>query len=384
MTHANLLANLRAMGSGIGASPADVFVSWLPLYHDMGLIGAWMGSLLYGMPLVLMPPQAFLARPARWLRAIDAWRGTLSAAPNFAYEILAARVPDDELRGLDLSSWRIAFNGAEPVQAGTLARFAGRFAAHGLRPSALMPVYGLAETGLGLTFPPPGRGPRIDSIDRRALRDDGRALPSAAPDAMPVVGCGVPLAGHEVRIVDASGAEAPERVEGRVEFRGPSATQGYFRNPEATATLVHGDWRDTGDVGYVADGELFLTSRVKDLIIRGGHNIHPYDLETAVGELPGVRKGCVAVFGAADPTAGTDRVVARPDGYYWVADDGEQEFGPYETAAQAIAAASESIEVRAEEEQAVLDAEAEIGVAERQDRDIVEVDEQQPPAGERG
>jgi len=310
MTHANLLASIRAMGAGIGASSNDVFVSWLPLYHDMGLIGAWMGSLYFGLPLVLMPPQAFLARPTRWLRAIHEQRGTLSAAPNFAYEILASKAGASELEGLDLSSWRIAFNGAEPVQATTLARFAQRFAAYGFDARALLPVYGLAETGLGLTFPPLRRGPKVDVIDRALLHAQGRAVAAATPDtALQVVSCGSPLAGHQIRVIDERGVEAPERVEGRIEFRGPSATSGYFRNPEATRALFDGDWLDTGDVGYIAEGELYLTSRVKDLIIRGGHNIHPYELEDVVGSLPGIRKGCVAVFGAADVTTATDRVV---------------------------------------------------------------------------
>ncbi len=311
LTHANLLSNLRAMGAWLEMGPADVFVSWLPLYHDMGLIGAWMGSLYFGIPLVLMPPQSFLGRPSRWLRALHEHGGTVSAAPNFAYEILASKVPDDELAGLDLSRWRIAINGAEPVHATTLERFAQRFAPFGFDPRAMMPVYGLAETALGLAFPPLRRGPRVDCIDRRQLHRAGRAEPVScdAAQAMKVVACGLPLPGHEIRVVDSHGAEVPERVEGRIEFRGPSASSGYFRNPEATRTLFDGPWLDTGDVGYVAQGEIHLTSRVKDLIIRGGHNIHPYDLEDAVGNLPGVRRGCVAVFAASDPAGATERMV---------------------------------------------------------------------------
>jgi 1-acyl-sn-glycerol-3-phosphate acyltransferase len=289
LTHANLLANIRAMGEAVAASAEDVCVSWLPLYHDMGLIGAWLGSLYYGVRLALIPTQAFLARPARWLWAIHRYRGTLSAAPNFAYEILAAKVPDDELRGLDLSSWRVAFNGAEPVRATTLERFARRFAPFGFDPRAATPVYGLAECAVGLTFPPLGRGPLINTTG--------------------VVSCGRPLPGHQARVVDEAGREAPERVEGRVEFRGPSATSGYFNNPQATRALLRGEWLDTGDLGYFAQGELYITGRVKDVIIRGGQHIHPYDLEEAVGALAGVRKGCVAVFGATDRMSGTERVV---------------------------------------------------------------------------
>ncbi len=311
LTHANLLVNLRAMGATLEVGAGDVFVSWLPLYHDMGLIGAWMGSLYFGLPLFLMPPQNFLARPSRWLRALHEHGGTLSAAPNFAYEILASKVPDDELRGLDLSRWRIAINGAEPVHAATLDRFARRMAPFGFDARAMMPVYGLAEGALGLAFPPLGRGPGVDCIDRRQLHRAGRAqpVPCDAPQAMQVVACGLPLPGHEIRVVDARGAEVPERVEGRIEFRGPSASSGYFRNAQATRALFRGPWLDTGDVGYVAQGEVHLTSRAKDLIIRGGHNIHPYELEGAVGNLPGVRRGGVAVFAAADPGSATERVV---------------------------------------------------------------------------
>ena len=311
LTHANLLANIRAIGQALKVGPGDVFVSWLPLYHDMGLIGAWMGSLYHGVPLVLMPPQAFLGRPSRWVRAISEHRATLTAAPNFAYEILATKVPDDELQGLDLSHWRAAMNGAEPVHAATLALFCERFERFGFDRRAMMPVYGLAECGVGLAFPPLGRGPKIDVIDRQALHDDGRVEPvdTVRPDAMRVVGCGMPLPGHELRVVDEHGAEQPDRHEGRIQFRGPSATTGYFRNPEGNKALFDGNWLDTGDVGYVVDGEVFLTSRVKDLIIRGGHNIHPYDLEEVVGALPGIRRGCVAVFGATDPHSRSERVV---------------------------------------------------------------------------
>jgi 1-acyl-sn-glycerol-3-phosphate acyltransferase len=311
LTHANLLANLRAMGRAVDAHSTDVFVSWLPLYHDMGLIGAWMGGLYYAFPLAVMPPASFLARPALWLRAVDRYRGTLTSAPNFAYELCATRVDERDLAGLDLGSLRLAFNGAEPVSPDTLERFARRFSAYGLRPAALAPVYGLAESAVGLAFPPAGRGPLIDRVDRRALTLAGTATPAREDDrdALRFVACGRPLPGHEIRVVDAAGRELPERLEGRIEFRGPSATAGYLRNPEATRALFDGDWLDTGDLGYTAGGEIYPTSRSKDLIIRGGQHVHPYELEEAVGNLPGIRKGCVAVFGVPDPVTGTEKVV---------------------------------------------------------------------------
>ena len=311
LTHANLLANIRAMARAVQVSSQDVFVSWLPLYHDMGLIGAWLGSMYVGLPLVVMSPLAFLARPERWLWAIHRYRGTLSAGPNFAYELCLRRIDDAQLAGLDLSSWRIAFNGAEAVSPDTIVRFREHFARYGLRPEAVTPVYGLAESSVGLLFPPVGRGAVIDRIRREPFEHQRKALSAAPDDANPLrfVACGRPLSGHQVRIVDETGLEVGERVEGKLEFKGPSATSGYYRNPEQTRRLFHGEWLDTGDRAYMAEGDIYVTGRVKDIIIRGGRNIYPHELEEAVGQLPGVRKGCVAVFGSPDPQSGTERLV---------------------------------------------------------------------------
>ncbi len=311
LTHANLLANIRAMAQAIQATPSDVFVSWLPLYHDMGLIGAWLGSLYVGFPLVVMSPLAFLSRPLRWLQAIDRYRGTLSAGPNFAYELCLKRIDDAALAGLDLSSWRLAFNGAEAVSPDTVRRFAQRFAASGLKAEAVAPVYGLAEASVGLLFPPLGRVAPIDAVQREPFTRERRAVPARADDAgaLRFVGCGRVLAGHAIRVVDDAGHEVADRVEGRLEFKGPSATHGYFRNPVQTAKLFRDGWLDTGDRAYLVDGEVFLTGRVKDIVIRGGRNLYPQEIEEAVGQVEGIRKGCVAVFGSADPEAGTERLV---------------------------------------------------------------------------
>ncbi|MEO8280966.1 MAG: AMP-binding protein [Ideonella sp.] len=311
LTHANLLANMRAIGGAIDIRHDDVFVSWLPLYHDMGLICAWLSSLYHAIPLVVMSPLAFLAHPERWLRAIQQYRGTISAAPNFAYELCVKRITDAQIEGLDLSSWRLAANGAEPVMPETLRRFTERFADFGFRPEAMTPVYGLAESTVGLLSPPLGRGPRIDSVRREPLSRSGRAEPAAAddPSALRFVSCGRALVGHAVRIVDDAGHEVDERIEGRLQFKGPSATQGYYRNPQQTARLFDADWLETGDRAYMADAEVYLTGRSKDIIIRGGRNIYPHELEDAVGSVPGVRRGCVAVFGSPDPTSGTERLV---------------------------------------------------------------------------
>ena len=310
LTHANLLANIRAMGEAARVSGADVMVSWLPLYHDMGLIGAWLGSLYHGCRFVVMSPLRFLTLPARWLWAIHEHGGTLSAAPNFAYELCATKIADAEIEGLELSTWRMALNGAEPVSPGTLRRFTARFAPHGFRAEALAPVYGLAECSVGLAFPPPDRGPRIDRIDRAVLTRSGRAQPAAAddPGAIEFVGCGQALPGHEIRIVDPTARELPDRQQGELEFRGPSTTRGYADNPEPTRRLWDGDWCRSGDLAYVAAGEVYVTGRSKDLIVRAGQHIHPHEIEEAIGQLPGVRRGCVAVIGTADARAGTEGV----------------------------------------------------------------------------
>ncbi len=310
LSHANLLANIRALGKAVDVRRDDVIISWLPLYHDMGLIGTWLAGLYFAVPVVLMSPLDFLGRPERWLWAIHRYRGTLSPAPNFAYEICLNRISADALEGLDLSSWRGAFNGAEPVSAVTLQKFSKRFAAYGLRPEVLTPVYGLAENTVGLTFPPRDREPLIDCIDRDTLAATGTAVPTEESDkALHMVACGHPLDGHEVRIVDASGREITDRREGRVQFRGPSACSGYYRNPEATRQLFDGDWLNTGDRGYIADGDLYLTGRSKDLIIIAGRNIYPQELEEAVGTVPGIRKGNVVVFGCPDPATGSEHLV---------------------------------------------------------------------------
>ncbi len=311
LTHANLLANIRAIGEAVQVTSRDVFVSWLPLYHDMGLISTWLASLYFGNPLVVMSPLAFLAGPERWLWAIHRYRGTLTAAPNFAYELCLKRLGDEQLHGLDLSSVRLMGNGSEMVSPDTIERFTARFSKYGFSPQAMAPVYGLAESTVGLLCPPMGRGPLVDVIRREPFGLHRKALPAPSDDSNPLrfVSCGRPLPGHEARIVDETGLEVGERVEGRLEFKGPSATRGYYRNPEETARLFHGAWLDTGDRAYVAEGDIYVTGRVKDIIIRGGRNIYPHELEEAVGALAGVRKGCATVFGSPDPQSGTERLV---------------------------------------------------------------------------
>jgi fatty-acyl-CoA synthase len=312
LTHRQLLANVEAIATGLALQPTDVGVSWLPLYHDMGLIGAWLMSLVRGMPLVLLSPLSFLARPERWLREIHVHRATLSPAPNFAYELCVRKIPEAALADLDLSSWRCALNGAEAVSPDTLDRFVARFGRCGFRRETFMPVYGLAENAVALCFPPVGRGPLVDTVERRAFERDGRALPakpdSLAPRRFVSVGSALPL--HAVRIVDDADREVGDRVVGRIVFRGPSAMVGYFGRPGATeAVTLPGGWRDSGDLGYRADGELFVTGRSKDIIVKGGRNLVPDEIEEAAGKAEGVRRGRVAAFGLPNEDLGTEALV---------------------------------------------------------------------------
>lgn len=311
LTHANLLANIRAMGQVVQAGPNDVFVSWLPLYHDMGLIGAWLGSMYYAALFVVMQPLSFLARPERWLWAIHHYKGTLAASPNFGYEYCESRINDEDIKGLDLSSWRAAFNGAEAVSPDSIKNFEQRFSTYGFKRKSMMPVYGLAESSVGLAFPALDRGPVIDYIDRMTFMRSGEAKQVAADDplALKFVSSGPPLKKHQIRVIDATDFELPERHEGRIEFCGPSSTTGYYRDAMKTRELFHGDWLDTGDLGYIANGELYVTGRIKDIIIRAGRNIYPHELEEAVGNVDGIRNGRVAVFGSEDKRSVTERLI---------------------------------------------------------------------------
>lgn len=307
LSHRNLLANLASVLAVIQPTPQDVNCSWLPLYHDMGLIGGLLMPLYCGNPLVLMSPQAFLLDPKRWLWAIHRHRATISTAPNFAYQLIAARVADEELAGLDLSSWRLALNGAEPVLGATMDTFSSRLAPHGFDARALTPVYGLAEVALGAVFPALGRGPRLDVVDAEALASEHVAVPAAAGGSFASVGR--PLPGFAVRVVDTLGQPLGERVVGEIQLQGPSVMVGYLNRPDATRDAVVDGWLRTGDLGYMADGELFIVGRHKDLIVKGGRNYAPQDLELAAEQVAGVRKGCVIAFGAADAALGTEAVV---------------------------------------------------------------------------
>ena len=291
LSHRQILANVDAMRRTIlkaypeGPRLTHRAVSWLPLYHDMGLVGSVLTSVAHPSDLALIPPEYFVSRPAIWLRAISRHRATVSAAPNFAYGLCADRVRDEELEGVDLSSWCLALNGAEPVTPSVLRRFQERFRAYGLRREALTPVYGLSEAALAVTFSDPSRPARAHVFDRRALTEDGVAV--AAPAGQELASLGKPLPGYEIRIANGSGEGVePERL-GRVFARGPSI---------ASEGTTNG-WLDTGDTGFLLDGELYLYGREKDLIVLRGRNYAPQDIEHALEGVAHVRKGCVAALG---------------------------------------------------------------------------------------
>jgi fatty-acyl-CoA synthase len=318
LTHDSVSTNVQAIvgPSGLAIGPGDVALSWLPLFHDMGLVGMAFGALYSRRPCVLMPPPMFVKRPAEWLRAMTRYSGTVSFAPNFAYDLCVRRVKDRDLEGLDLSRWRVAGCGAEPIHAATLKAFADKFAPVGFSDRAFLPSYGLAEHVVAATFSRRGRPPRVETVDAEGLTG-ARVARLAAPNdpSVALVCCGTPFPGHAVRIVDDEGRELPPRHVGHITLAGPSVMLGYYKDEALTARTIRDGWLYTGDLGYLADGELFVCGRVKDIIIVHGRKYHPQDLEWAVDQLPGVRRGRVVAFGTTHGD-GRERVVVmvEPNG----------------------------------------------------------------------
>ncbi|HYO14035.1 MAG TPA: fatty acyl-AMP ligase [Thermoanaerobaculia bacterium] len=266
-------------------------VSWLPLYHDMGLIGCVFPALSRDATLTLLGPELFVARPALWLRALSRYRATISPAPNFAYSLAVSRISDAEMEGVDLSNWRTALNGAEPVAPPVLRAFRDRFARWGFRAEALTPVYGMSEAALAVTFSDLDRPFRSARFDREDLSRE--AVARETVEGREIVSVGRPLPGFRLRIVDEAGRDLPEDRVGRVWIQGPSLMDGYLGHPEATARAFRDGWLDTGDLGFLHGGELYLTGRAKDVVILRGRNHAPEEIERAVEGVPGVRTGCV-------------------------------------------------------------------------------------------
>jgi acyl-CoA synthetase (AMP-forming)/AMP-acid ligase II len=292
--HANLVDNLRGIATAAAFGPSDRCVSWLPLFHDMGLIGGLLLGLYVGTAPHLMEPRTFLLRPVAWLDAMSKFRATFTVAPNFAYSLVATRVPDSALRNLDLSSVRLFFDGAEPIDRASIDAFVSRFASAGVRASAMYPVYGLAEATLAASFPAPGSGARFDHVDRGVLASHRAAVKVAsdAPTALAVACLGRALPGHRVTIEEPEGDTVlPERTIGEVVVRGPSISSGYYGEACDRTALR------TGDLGYLADGELYVVDRLKDLVIVAGRNYAPSDVERAAASVRGLVPGAIAAFG---------------------------------------------------------------------------------------
>jgi fatty-acyl-CoA synthase len=293
-----LAANLDAIRTAVELGPDDVLVSWLPLYHDMGLVGLLAGALTNGAELVLAAPQDFLAHPSHWMEWISLYGGTITAGPNFSW-VLATRGLA-RAGTLDLSRLRLALNGAEPVDPDTVEGFARAAEPHGFDAGAVFCAFGMAEVCIAGTFPPLGRGMVCDAVDRFVLEREGIAKPADPGDELarrlPLLGRPVP--GLAIRICDpATGEVLPDRHVGELEIAGTSVTTGYFKRADATASSFRGEWLRTGDLGYLLEGELVLCGRIKDVIIVGGRNVFPEDIERAVGGLDGVRAGNVIAFG---------------------------------------------------------------------------------------
>ncbi len=302
LPHATVCSNLDAIAIGARIdTEAEVCVSWLPLYHDMGLIGLFTAPMTLGLELVLAAPQDFVAAPGRWMQWMSDYRGTASAAPNFAYALCARALT--RMDGLDLSAWKVGLNGAEPVDPTTVEAFVSAAIPHGLNPGAVFCAFGMAEACLAVAFPPVGRGMLTDCVDRDVLETNRYAAVVAADhvNARRFAKLGGAVNGLELRIVDPADSQMMgEREVGELQIRGTSVTPGYFDRPDATAATFDDGWLRTGDLAYLVDGELVVCGRIKDMIIVGGRNVFPEDVERAVGVIGSVRTGNVIAFGIAE------------------------------------------------------------------------------------
>jgi acyl-CoA synthetase (AMP-forming)/AMP-acid ligase II len=314
LSHRAVLNHLASYSEAIALNEQDVIVSWLPLYHDMGLIAGFLMPLAQGIHLVLMSPFEWVKSPALLFHAIDQYKGTLCWLPNFAYNHCARRIRQRDLEGLTAASMRMFINCSEPVYAESHALFAERFAALGVEPSMLGVSYAMAENTFAVTQTPPGEAPTLDTINRVTLQSELRAVPvalddpagSVNPDAVIKVSCGKPIHGVGVRAVDAEGKPLPERHVGEIAVRSDSMLSGYYKRPDLDP--FRDGWYLTGDRGYIADGEVYIVGRSKDLIINAGKNVYPQDIEAIVNTVPGVHAGRAVVFGVPDEREGTELI----------------------------------------------------------------------------
>jgi fatty-acyl-CoA synthase len=304
VTHGSLKANCNAIlfdGVDVKQPCDDVAVSWLPLYHDMGLIGCVLCPLIARMPAFYIPTLAFIKNATLWLETIHKHRGTLTFAPNFAYALVTKRAKPEQIARWDLSRMRGFGCGAEPINPEVMHAFVRTFAPSGLRPEAMLPSYGMAEATLAMAFAGYGKPMRTDRVDASMYHGERKAQPvSNGTSALEIVCCGRPFPGHELSIQDETGRKLPDRVVGEICFRGPSVAAGYFRNEEATRAAGMGEtgggWLRTGDLGYLAGGEIYISGRIKDILIVNGRNYYPQAIEWLLDDVPGLRKGSSIVF----------------------------------------------------------------------------------------
>lgn len=314
LTHAALLAQIRGLSQTLQLvdRAQDWGLSWLPLHHDMGLIGFLLTPAFHGGLVYLMPAEDFILRPGVWLKAITDFKPTIAGAPPSAFALCSKRVKDSEIGQYDLSSVRVALVGAEMISERALREFAEKFRPAGFRWASLMPTYGLAENSLAVTMPPLNRGPIFDSVDRPVPPTGERASPDGSPPECRrrlFVSVGVPLPGTEVAVFGEHGEALPERQIGEIVVRSPSLMRGYHRQEAATHEALRDGWLHTGDMGYRADGELYVTGRKKEVIIVGGRNVYPDDVEAVAGVVPGVRAGRAVAVGCEDPQRATEKLV---------------------------------------------------------------------------
>ena len=312
VTHANLLANLEMIRISLGNTSRSTYVNWVPLYHDMGLILNALQAFYVGAPCVLMAPNAFMQRPLNWLRAIAHYKAEVACSPNFGYDLCVSRYRAEQMEGVDLSSWKAALNGAEPVRSDTIRKFTNTFAPHGFQPNATFPAYGMAEATLLISGGSRGAGPIARTVSQSALQAHRAEPPADGADAQTLVGCGRTLQGEEIAIVDPDDrSRLPVNRVGEIWVSGPNITRAYWRNEAATQNGLHAhiegedaatSWLRTGDLGFLDEnGELFVTGRIKDLIIIRGTNHYPQDIEQTVQRLhPSLRQNGGAAFSVRD------------------------------------------------------------------------------------
>lgn len=312
LSHKNLLHNIHGIGVAGDLNEKDVGISWLPMYHDMGLIGGFLTSVYWNLTMVLMQPEAFLFRPRWYFENITKYRVTAGVAPNFGYHYCTTRIGDTDLHKLDLSSWRIALNGAEPVDRITLTKFLEKFKPCGLRDDIFLPVYGMAEDSLAATFPSLEKTTVVRRFRRDKLEKEDVAIDSDSnnsQDYIDLVSVGYPLVGQEVKIVNQKGKTLHEREVGEICIKSSSLSSGYYKNPKATAAAFKDNWLYSGDLGFILDGMLFISGRKKEMIIKRGKNIYPYDVERIASTVKGVRLGCCVAFDVHNEAEGTEDLV---------------------------------------------------------------------------